>query len=130
MNLYKIMNKYDKIIEDRYIEETEFKNIQMKKRIFYEWRKLKMVIKNELNPLIKSDLYVDVNTKRKVYKIQSSIWNKYLFRLSETLKDNKFKCNECDNIVENEFKVVINKLYLFRRTYCEECYLELKKQSS
>ena len=29
--------------------------------------------------------------------------------------------------IENEFKVVINKLYLFRRTYCEECYLELKK---
>lgn len=115
---------YDEEVKNRYIRGNEFKNIQTKQRVVYQWKKFIIEMRKEVNPSIQTELFVDVNMKRRNNRI---LYKKKLIQLSKTFEDKKYKCNRCDNIVVNEHKVVINKLYLFRKTYCKDCYLELKK---
>jgi len=69
-----------------------------------------MRMEEQLNPLINIGIYLDIDT-----------------RVSINPYDNKFKCYKCDDIVKNEYIKKDNKLYLHRRTYCNNCFIHSKE---
>lgn len=53
----------------RYIQENEYKNIQAKKRVIYLWRNFIIQMRKEVNPLIQTELFTDINVKRRNNRI-------------------------------------------------------------